>query len=184
MFLGDYKGGALVLDDGRRFEERGVWHRYDGRAHLHWNEEITSGVKYSVIAHNNSSRPLVYPSQKAASSPRALSAIQLDPSGEEAVDLSYASQDDLVDGSGHRPLEQTPTKYLGLLTKVIPARSPEFHSTRGKKAIEDEINDLRAEVVWDESSVAEWSQVRHIKKDGVTPMVGLLFLIMGQRMPN
>ena len=22
MFLGDYKGGALVLDDGRRFEER------------------------------------------------------------------------------------------------------------------------------------------------------------------
>ncbi len=105
MFLGDYKGGALVLDDGRRFEERGVWHRYDGRAHLHWNEEITSGVKYSVIAHNNSSRPLVYPSKKAASSPRALSAIQLDPSSEEAVDLSFALQDDLVDGSGHQPLE-------------------------------------------------------------------------------
>ena len=87
----------------------------------------------------------------------------------------------MVDGSGHRPLEQTPTKYLGLVTKVIPARSPEFHSKRGKKAIDDEVNDLRAEVVWDESSVAEWSQVRHIKKDGMTPMVGLLFLIMGQK---
>ena len=34
MFLRDYKGGALILDDGRRFEKRGVWHRYDGRAHL------------------------------------------------------------------------------------------------------------------------------------------------------
>jgi len=41
---------------------------------------------------------------KSASKPRALSAIQL---SEEAVDLSYASQDDLVDGSGHRPLQQT-----------------------------------------------------------------------------
>ena len=29
--------------------------------------------------------------------------------------------------------------------------------------------------------MAEWSQVRHIKKDGMTPMVGLLFLIMGQK---
>ena len=169
------------MDDGRRFEEKGVWDRYDGRAHLHWNEDITHGVKYSVIAHNNTKRPLVYPSKNAASSPRALSAIQLDPSSEEAVDLSYASHEDLVDGSGHRPLEQCPTKYLGLVTKVIPARSPEFHSKMGKKAIEDEVNDLRAEVVWDESSVAEWSEVRHVKKDGMTPMVGLLFLIMGPK---
>ena len=76
MFPGDYKGGALVLDDGRRFEKRGVWHKYDGRAHLHWNEEITQGVKYSVIAHNNSKRPLAYPSKAAASPPCALSAIQ------------------------------------------------------------------------------------------------------------
>ena len=68
---------------------------------------------------------------KSESQPRALSAIQLDPSSEEAVDLSYASQDDLVDGSGHRPLEQTPTKYIGLVTKVIHARSPDFHSKRG-----------------------------------------------------
>ena len=87
----------------------------------------------------------------------------------------------MVDGSGHRPKEHCPTTHLGLVTKVIPARSPEFHSKRGKKAIEEEVNDLRAEEVWDESSVAEWSDVRHIKKDGMTPMVGLLFLIVGQK---
>ena len=133
MFLGDYKGGALILDDGRRFEKRGVWHKYDGRAHLRWNEEITQGVKYSVIAHNNSKRPLAYPSKAAASPPRALSAIQLDPSNDNAVDLSYASHEDLIDGSGHRPNEHCPPTYLGLVTKVIPARSPEFHSKRGKK---------------------------------------------------
>ena len=64
MFFGDFEGGALLLEDGRRFEERGVWHRYDGSRLLHWNEEITAGVKYSVIAHNNTTRPLVYPSKK------------------------------------------------------------------------------------------------------------------------
>ena len=42
MFLGDFQGGALLLEDGRRFETRGVWHRYDGRALLHWNEDITA----------------------------------------------------------------------------------------------------------------------------------------------
>ena len=61
MFLGDFEGGALLLEDGRRFEKRGVWHRYDGRALLHWNEDITAGTKFSVIAHNNTTRPLVYP---------------------------------------------------------------------------------------------------------------------------
>ena len=87
----------------------------------------------------------------------------------------------MVDGTGHQPLEQTPTKLLGLVTKVIPACSPEFHSKRGKKAIEDEVSDLRSETVCDEDSVAEWCQVRHIKKDGMTTMVGLLFLILGQK---
>ena len=65
MFLGDFEGGALLLEDGRRFEKRGVWHRYDGRALLHWNEDITAGTKYSVIVHNNEARPLVYPYKKA-----------------------------------------------------------------------------------------------------------------------
>ncbi len=65
MFLGDFEGGALLLEDGRRFEKRGMWHRYDGRALLHWNEDITARTKYSVIAHNNEARPLVYPYKKA-----------------------------------------------------------------------------------------------------------------------
>ena len=64
MFLGDYEGGALLLEDSRRLEERGVWHRYDGVRLLHWNEVITRGTKHSVIAHNNTSRPLVYPCKK------------------------------------------------------------------------------------------------------------------------
>ena len=55
--------------------------------------------------------PKLAPS-KPASKPRALSAIQLDPSSEKAVDLSYASQDGLTDGSGHRPLGQTPRSFL------------------------------------------------------------------------
>ena len=64
MFLGDFEGGALLLEDGCRLEERGVWHRYDGTRLLHWNEEITGGTKYSVIAHNNTTRPLAYPYRK------------------------------------------------------------------------------------------------------------------------
>ncbi len=64
MFLGDFQGGALLLEDGHRFEERGVWHQYDGSRLLHWNEEITAGVKYSVISHNNTTRPLAYPYRK------------------------------------------------------------------------------------------------------------------------
>ena len=47
--LGDFEGGALLLEDGRCVEEQGVWHRYDGSRLLHWNEEITAGVKYSVM---------------------------------------------------------------------------------------------------------------------------------------
>ena len=134
----------------------------------------------SCLANSSScSKPPV-----AAARPKALSAIKVDLSQEGSVDLSYASEDSLVEDDGHRPLASCPTKYLGLVTRVIPPRSPEFHSQRGKKAIADEIADLRTESVWDESSVAEWSQVRHIKKDGMTPMRGLLFLIMGQKNPS
>ena len=65
MFLGQYEGGALLLEDGQRLEERGVWHRYDGARLLHWNEDITAGVKYSVVAHNDRVRPLAYPYEKS-----------------------------------------------------------------------------------------------------------------------
>ena len=113
--------------------------------------------------------PVVAPQKGKRPTGRALSAIQFNPDASGEIDLSYASHEDLNDGTGHRPKEHSPTTCLGLVTKVIPARSAEFHSKRGKKAIDEEIIDLRAEEVWDESSVAEWSDVRHIKKDGMTP---------------
>ena len=50
-FMGSYtKGGALCLEDGRRFEEKYVWHGpFDGAAITHWNEPH-EGLKYSVVA--------------------------------------------------------------------------------------------------------------------------------------
>ena len=51
MFLGEYTGGELCLEDGRVFSERGVWHKYDGSKTTHWNNKITSGTKYSIIVH-------------------------------------------------------------------------------------------------------------------------------------
>ncbi len=64
MYLGEFEGGALLLEDGRRFEERCVWHRYDGKKVLHWNEEITAGTKYGVVIHNNAKRVLRFPYSK------------------------------------------------------------------------------------------------------------------------
>jgi hypothetical protein len=51
LFLGDFEGGALHVEDGRVFEKRGVWHRFDGGRLLHWNAPITAGTKYSVVAY-------------------------------------------------------------------------------------------------------------------------------------
>ena len=85
-------------------------------------------------------------------------------------------------GEGHRPKQfYSDTNFMGLVTRTIPANSPDFHSPKGRAAIDAEIADLRSEGVWDEKSVAEWSEVKHIKKDGHTPMCGLVFLIMGQK---
>ena len=49
-FFGDFQGGALVLETGEWFEEKGVWHRFNGRDTTHWNEPHT-GDKYSVVAY-------------------------------------------------------------------------------------------------------------------------------------
>ena len=58
--------------------------------------------------------------------------------------------------NSHRPKHFfSPTNYLGLVTKTIPANSSDFHSPKGRKAIFDEVDDLRGEEVWDEGSVAE-----------------------------
>ena len=68
-----------------------------------------------------------------------------------------------------------------MVTRVIPAKDPAFRSDRGARAIAEEIGDLIGEKVWRYEKVREWSEVKSIRKDGFPPMVGLLFLIMGQK---
>ena len=103
---------------------------------------------------------------------------------EEQVNLDFASFEGLADEDGvtYRGTDDCScTGALGMVTRVISPKEPEFHSKRGRAAIDAEVSDLRAAEVWEESSVKEWSDVRHIRKDGYPPMVGLLFLIMGQK---
>ncbi|MHC4950810.1 MAG: reverse transcriptase domain-containing protein, partial [Planctomycetota bacterium] len=80
----------------------------------------------------------------------------------------------------HRPKHfYSPFQFLGLVTKTIPPKDPTFHSPEGKLAIQKEVGDLRAQTVWDESTVAEWGTVKNQRHNGYPPMVGLLFIIMG-----
>ena len=51
MLLGDFEGGALCFDDGRRITEKGVWIPFDGHE-PHWVEPFT-GERFSVILFNN-----------------------------------------------------------------------------------------------------------------------------------
>ena len=62
MFLGDFEGGELHMEDGTVYSEKRVWHRYDGAGVTHWNTEHV-GEKYSVIVHNNN-RPLKWKTKK------------------------------------------------------------------------------------------------------------------------
>ena len=50
-YFGDnLKGGALCLQDGRRYEGTHVWHGpFDVASILHWNEKH-EGIKYAVVA--------------------------------------------------------------------------------------------------------------------------------------
>jgi len=51
VLLGDFEGGALCWDDGRRIEQKGVWHTFDGQS-PHWVEPFT-GERFSVILFNS-----------------------------------------------------------------------------------------------------------------------------------
>ena len=116
------------------------------------------------------------------SAAKGLTALHMQDAGH--VDLSFASSDGLAgdDETSHRCADNCGCSgALGMVTRIISPREPEFHSKRGKAAIDTEVSDLRAECVWDEGSVKEWADVRYERKDGYTPMVGLLFLIMGQK---
>ena len=57
LFLGKFEGGALLTEDGERFETPGVFHVFDG-SRLHWNEPVTGGCKYSVVFYNRASGKL------------------------------------------------------------------------------------------------------------------------------
>ena len=49
-YFGEFSGGALCVEDGRRYEGIRKWHGpFDGSALLHWNE-AHEGDKYSVVA--------------------------------------------------------------------------------------------------------------------------------------
>ena len=49
-YFGEFTGGALCLQDGRRYEGTHVRHGpFDGASILHWNEKH-EGIKYSVVA--------------------------------------------------------------------------------------------------------------------------------------
>ena len=57
VFFGNFTGGALCLEDGRRFEEKRVWHgAFDGARITHWNEQH-EGLKFSVVAFTSKVRP-------------------------------------------------------------------------------------------------------------------------------
>ena len=79
------------------------------------------------------------------------------PSG-EALDLSYAGggETDLTDADramaarladGHHEHREkdtfSPTPLQGLVVRTMPPSSAEFHSDKGRAAIDDEIEDLR-----------------------------------------
>ena len=55
LFLGDFTGGALLFEDGKRIEEKYKWHKINGSI-PHWNEPH-EGTKYSVILYR--SKPFI-----------------------------------------------------------------------------------------------------------------------------
>ena len=55
LFLGDFTGGALLLEDGTRIEDKYKWHRINGSI-PHWNEPH-EGTKYSIILYR--SKPFI-----------------------------------------------------------------------------------------------------------------------------
>ena len=53
MLLGDFTGGALALETGERFEEKGVWHGpFDFTKTTHWVEPF-EGTRHSLVAFSN-----------------------------------------------------------------------------------------------------------------------------------
>ena len=51
LFLGDFEGGELCLEGSGVHKETGVWFSFDPQE-LHWNNAITGGTKWALVAHN------------------------------------------------------------------------------------------------------------------------------------
>ena len=53
LFIGTFQGGGLCFETGERYEQTGIWHGpFFGAEVTHWNEPITSGTKYAVVAYS------------------------------------------------------------------------------------------------------------------------------------
>ena len=85
---------------------------------------------------------------------------------------------------GHRP-HHDPCLFgvwSALVTRLIPAKSPEFHSKPCTEALDKELGTLRSQRVWDADGVREWRSVRSRSgADGKDDLVGRLFAIMGEK---
>ena len=56
LYFGDFQGGALCLEDERRYEAKNVWHGpFDGKRLTHWNEPHV-GTMYAVVAYSRARR--------------------------------------------------------------------------------------------------------------------------------
>ena len=62
LFLGDFKGGELLGEDGTVLSEKRVWHRFNGAEVLHWNLPH-EGTKLTIVLSNNK-RPICYHRKK------------------------------------------------------------------------------------------------------------------------
>ena len=51
LFLGDFEGGELCVEGGGVHKETEKWFSFDSQE-LHWNNPITAGTKWALVAHN------------------------------------------------------------------------------------------------------------------------------------
>ena len=68
--------------------------------------------------------------------------------------------------------------WSGLVTRIIPAGTPEFKSDSCARALHKELSTLRSQNVWDESDPQEWATVRRADPRA---MCGRVFAIMGEK---
>ena len=99
-------------------------------------------------------------------------------------EMLHAEGPEKLGDEGHRPLRDPGLfgVWNALATRLIPAKSPEFHSEPCVAALKKELDTLRAQGVWNEDGVREWRSVRSQSgKDGKDDLVGKLFAIMGEK---